>query len=278
MPDDTLAGEQTGQATPDTATAEAQGGSEQQEVPAQDADSTAETKPTTDAPKPEPQQPKQVDYQKRYADAEKHLSRLNNEVNSYKRQMTELQAKVEKALPQQKAPDPFDQDPVLSKLDAPQKTLLQSAVKAMLKAEGLTDLQQIKERLALQEGRFRSRELQSEVESLVKEIGQEAFEKYRDPIAAKYEQIMVSSNLSEWPAIPVRDVLNMVSADDLRKSAVERVNQNKEQRAARVATADVGKTNSKTVQPPDLAPETLQKMTDRDAFAAIASEMRKKFG
>ena len=271
MPDDTLATEQAGQETPDTAPAEAQEGSEQ-EVPAQDADSQ-EQKPATDAPKPEPQQPKQVDWQKRYTDSEKHIGRLTNENNTFKRQMSELQEQVKQSLPKPAKPDPFEGDPVLSKLDAPQKTLLQSAVKAMLKAEGLTDLPQIKQRVEMQERTFRQRELTQEVESLVKEMGQETFDKYREPIAQKYEQIMSASGLSEWPAIPVRDVLNMVAADDLRKSAVERVNANKEQRAARVASADTGKTNSKTVQPAELSHETLAKMSDRDAFRAIYKEI-----
>ena len=277
MPDDTLTGEQPGQDGSETATAEAQDGSEQQEEPAQDADTQGEEQPKTDAPKPEPQQPKQVDWQKRYTDIEKSHSRLNNEVNGYKRQLSELQQQVQQNMPKQKAPDPFDGDPVLSKLDAPQKTLLQSAVKAMLKAEGLTDLPQIKQKVEAQERTFRQRELASEVDALIKEMGKETFDKYREPIAQKYEQIMTASNLSEWPAIPVRDVLNMLAADDLRKTAVERVNANKEQRAARVASADSGKTNSKTVQPAELSSETLAKMTDRDAFAAIAKEMRAKF-
>jgi ribosomal protein S17E len=276
MPDDTLATEQAEQVTPDTAPAEAQEGSEQ-EVLAQDAD-TQDEKPATDAPKPEPQQPKQVDWQKRYTDSEKHIGRLTNENQAFKRQMQELQEQVKQSLPKPAKPDPFEGDPVLSKLDAPQKTLLQSAVKAMLKAEGLTNLPQLQQKVENQERVFRQKELTSEVESLIKEVGKEAFEKYREPIAQKYEQIMNASGLSEWPAIPVRDVMNMVAADDLRKSAVERVQQNKEQRAARVASADIGKTNSKTVQPAELTSETLAKMSDRDAFAAIAKEMKAKFG
>lgn len=216
------------------------------------------------AAQPQATQAKEPDWKKSYTELQRDHGRLGRELGDYKRRFTELEAKVTQSQPKEKA-DPFAEDPVLAKLPDAQKDLLNRAISTHLKAQGLGNIQELKARLDSQETVVRQQALAREVEELKREIGAERFEAKKDEIAAAYDK-------AGWPSIPVRDMYKMVAFDEVAKDVAERHKANKEQRAARVASADTGKTNSKPSPAAELAPETIAKMDPRDAWRAILKQ------
>lgn len=228
------------------------------------AEGEQKQKPEADKSAAQPQATKEPDWKKSYTELQRDHGRMGRELGDYKRKFAELEAKITQNQPKEKN-DPFAEDPVLAKLPDAQKQMLSGAVNAVLKANGIDNLRDLKARLDSQETVQRQQSLAREVEELKREIGDERFETYKDQIANAYDR-------AGWPAIPVKDMYKMVAFDEVAKDVAERHKANKEQRAARVAAADTGKTNSKSSPPAELTPETIAKMDPREAWRAILKQ------